>query len=202
MRRCVKDFYLRKLPIGLIVSKAKAIIVMDDKHHADYSDFSGLLKAETLRSVVDSYEALSESITNWVANLANASSLVWHAYHLLGIPVNWAGFYVLDPDVADQLILGPFQGKVACQSIKFGKGVCGTAASLRESQLVPDVNQYPGHIACDGETNSEVVVPIVAGGKVVGVLDIDCLSKDGFDDEDVKYLEELVAKISMTNKWT
>lgn len=202
MLRCVKDFYLRKLRIRLIVSKAKTIIVMDDEHHADYSDFSGLLKADTLRSVVDSYEALSESITNWVANLANASSLVWHAYHLLGVPVNWAGFYVLDPDVADQLILGPFQGKVACQIIKFGKGVCGTAASLRETQLVPDVNQYPGHIACDGETSSEVVVPIVAGGKVVGVLDIDCLSKDGFDDEDVKYLEELVAKISISNKWT
>lgn len=173
----------------------------DDKHHAEYSDFSGLLKTETLQNVVTSYEALSESTTNWVANLANASSLVWHAYHLIGVPINWAGFYVLDPEVTGQLILGPFQGKVACQSIKFGTGVCGMAASLKETQLVPDVNQYPGHIACDGETNSEVVVPIVADGKVVGVLDIDCLSKAGFDDEDVKYLEELVAVISTSNNW-
>lgn len=173
----------------------------DDKHHSEYSDFLGLLKTDTLRNVITSYEALSESTTNWVANLANASSLVWHAYHLIGVPVNWAGFYVLDPEVTGQLILGPFQGKVACQSIRFGHGVCGTAASLKETQLVPDVNQYPGHIACDGETNSEVVVPIVADGKVVGVLDIDCLSKAGFDDEDVRYLEELVARISTSCKW-
>lgn len=186
----------------MIETRDKSITEMgEDKHHADYADFSGLLKAETLQNVVDSYEALSESCTNWVANLANASSLLWHAYHLLGVPVNWAGFYVLDPDVLDQLILGPFQGKVACQTILFGKGVCGMAASLRETQLVPDVNKYPGHIACDGETNSEIVVPIVVDGGVVGVLDIDCLKKDGFNEEDVRYLLELTSKISSTNNW-
>lgn len=176
-------------------------IMGEEKHHADYSNFVGLLKSEVLENVIISYEALSDSTSNWVANLANASSLVWHAYHLLQIPVNWAGFYVLDPEVPDQLILGPFQGKVACQTIKFGKGVCGNAASQVKTQLVPDVNAYPGHIACDGETNSEIVVPIAFEGKVVGVLDIDCESKNGFDEQDVEFLEILAEKISKTNKW-
>lgn len=172
-----------------------------DIHHAEYSNFSGLLKAETLENVIVSYNALSEGLTNWVANLANASSLVWHAYHLLNVPVNWAGFYVLDQENPEQLILGPFQGKVACQTIEIGKGVCGGAAYQKKTQLVPDVNEYPGHIACDGETNSEIVVPIERDGRVVGVLDIDCLSKNGFDEEDVKYLEELVANISKSIVW-
>lgn len=173
---------------------------MSEKHHAEYSSFAGS-KSETLQTVIDSYEALSADTTNWVANLANASSLLWHAYHSMNVPVNWAGFYVLDPETPGQLILGPFQGKVACQTILFGKGVCGNAASQKSTQLVPDVNQYPGHIACDGETNSEVVVPIVLDGKVVGVLDIDCLAKDGFDEEDRKFLEELATKIAGSNKW-
>lgn len=174
----------------------------NEKHHAEYSDFSGLLKEETLQNVVDSYDALSSETTNWVANLANASSLVWHAYHLMNVPVNWAGFYVSDPEVENQLILGPFQGKVACQTIKFGKGVCGNAASQQKTQLVGDVNQYPGHIACDGETNSEIVVPIVVENRVVGVLDIDSLKKYSFDELDVKYLEQLVAHILSSNKWS
>lgn len=173
-----------------------------EKHHAEFSNFSSSLKSEVLQNVVESYKALSESTSNWVANLANASSLVWHAYQLLNIPVNWAGFYVLDPETPSQLILGPFQGKVACQTIQFGKGVCGNAASQNKTQLVHDVNKYPGHIACDGETNSEIVVPIEADGRVVGVLDIDCLIKNGFDDEDVKYLEKLAVIISQSNKWT
>lgn len=173
----------------------------EETHHADYATFSGL-KAETLEAVVDSYKALAADTTNWVANLANASSLLWHAYHSMNIPVNWAGFYVLDPEVENLLILGPFQGKVACQTIKFGKGVCGNAASQAKTQLVPDVNQYPGHIACDGETNSEIVVPLLVGDKVVGVLDIDCLSVNGFDEEDVKFLEELAVAIGTSNKWT
>ena len=80
--------------------------------------------------------------------------------------MNWAGFYVLDPKKADQLILGPFMGKVACQTIKFGRGVCGAAASESKTQLVPDVEEFPGHIACDGDSQSEIVVPIVQDNKV------------------------------------
>lgn len=173
----------------------------DGEHHADYANFSGLLKAETLQSVLDAYDALSSDTTNWVANLANASSLLWHAYHDMNVPVNWVGFYVLDATTPRQLILGPFQGKVACQTIQFARGVCGTAAETATTQLVPDVEKYPGHIACDGETRSEIVVPIVVEGQVRGVLDIDCLSENGFDAEDVKYLEALAGAIATSNRW-
>lgn len=174
---------------------------MAHENHADYANFAALLKRDTLETVTLSYKSLAADTTNWVANLANASSLVWHAYHLMQVPVNWAGFYVLDPRVPGQLILGPFQGKVACQTIKFGKGVCGTAASLQATQLVPNVELYPGHIACDGETKSEIVVPIVFEGRVVAVLDIDCLQEGGFDEEDRSLLEELAREIATTNEW-
>lgn len=174
---------------------------MAEKHHAEYASFTSSLKNEVLATVIDYYTALSAETTNWVANLANASSLVWHAYHDLQVPVNWAGFYVLDPSSPDQLILGPFQGKVACQIIGFGKGVCGTAASTKITQLVPDVNKYPGHIACDGETQSEIVVPIIVDDKIVGVLDIDCLEKDSFDEEDKKHLERLAEAIASSCRW-
>ncbi|QIW96518.1 hypothetical protein AMS68_002036 [Peltaster fructicola] len=117
---------------------------------------------------------VSESVhvdpSNANSNLANAASLLWHALHALPEPsnrVNWAGFYVLDPSKIDQLILGPFQGKVACQTIAFGRGVCGAAASTATTQLVPDVEEFPGHIACDGDSQSEIVVPILKAGKVM-----------------------------------
>ena len=103
------------------------------------------------------------------SNTANAASLIWHALRALPAPsneINWAGFYVSDPSTPDQLILGPFQGKVACQTIAFGKGVCGAAAKSQKTQLVPDVEQFPGHIACDGDSKSEIVVPILKNGKV------------------------------------
>lgn len=174
---------------------------MGEKHHAEYTSFTSDQKSEVLQTVLDYYSALSAETDNWVANLANASSLVWHAYHDLKIPVNWAGFYLLDPSHGSQLVLGPFQGKVACQTIAFGKGVCGTAASTKETQLVPNVDEFPGHIACDGETQSEIVVPVVVDGKVMGVLDIDCLAKNGFDEEDKKYLELLAQAIATSCKW-
>ncbi|OBA22203.1 hypothetical protein METBIDRAFT_77660 [Metschnikowia bicuspidata var. bicuspidata NRRL YB-4993] len=169
--------------------------------HADYSNFELTLKVDTLQSVIESYGALSSQTRNWVANLANASSLLWHAYQLLNIPINWAGFYVVDPKQDDQLILGPFQGKVACQMIKFGKGVCGTAAARKETQLVDDVTKFPGHIACDGETKSEIVIPIVVNDKTVGVLDIDCLVSEGFDIQDEEMLETLARVIASSSDW-
>lgn len=103
------------------------------------------------------------------SNTANAASLIWYALHALPSPsnrVNWAGFYVSDPTRKDQLILGPFQGKVACQVIAFGKGVCGAAAQSKETQVVPDVEKFSGHIACDGDSRSEIVVPIIRNDKV------------------------------------
>lgn len=114
-------------------------------------------------------EGLVVDQRNWVCNTANAASLLWHLFHSLGAPssdVNWAGFYVLDKANPAQLILGPFQGKVACQTIAIGKGVCGTVAAKADTLLLDDVETFPGHIACDSDSKSEVVVPIVVGGKV------------------------------------
>lgn len=168
-------------------------------HHADYASFSGQ-KAEVLESVVDLYRALAD-LRNWVANLANASLLLWYAYHSLGVNVNWAGFYVVDRSDRTKLVLGPFQGKVACQTIDFGRGVCGQAASTKETQLVKDVHLFPGHIACDGATKSEIVVPIVVQGATVATLDLDCLEQGGFDEEDQKWLEQLAELLATTNDW-
>lgn len=173
-----------------------------EKHHAEFTDFSAQSREETLQQVLDSYQVLVEGQDNWVCNLSNASSLLWHAYHSLPLNINWAGFYVVDPKDSSQLILGPFQGKVACQLIKLGRGVCGTAASTLKTQLVPNVEEFPGHIACDGETQSEIVVPIVdAQGVLRGVIDIDCLELSGFSEVDQKYLEQLAAAIGTSNAW-
>lgn len=174
----------------------------EEKHHADYSNIqpNTLSKQETLQHILDSYSALSYDTTNWVANLSNCSSLLWHAYHSLNTPVNWTGFYVRS--TPQELILGPFQGKVACQTIRFGHGVCGTAAGSKETQLVRNVEEFPGHIACDGETKSEIVVPIVKDGEVVGVLDLDCLILNGFDEVDKEYLEKLCELIGDTCDWS
>jgi L-methionine (R)-S-oxide reductase len=103
------------------------------------------------------------------SNFSNTASLLWHAYHSLPAPsssVNWAGFYFTSPTNPSRLLLGPFQGQVACQTIAFGRGVCGTAAKEQRTQLVEDVESFPGHIACDGKSKSEIVVPVVQGGKV------------------------------------
>ncbi|CCF57402.1 hypothetical protein KAFR_0C04110 [Kazachstania africana CBS 2517] len=171
-----------------------------EKHHADYANFDSIgNRGDALEMLVMSYKSLSHDEDNWVCNLANASSLLWHCYRSLNINVNWTGFYITRKNNENELLLGPFQGKVACQSIEFGKGVCGTAASTQETQVVADVNKFPHHIACDGETKSEIVVPIISqSGKTLGVIDLDCLDYNGFGELDKKYLEELAALISKT----
>jgi L-methionine (R)-S-oxide reductase len=146
-----------------------------------------------------------EGQDNWIANTANISSLLWHMYKSLNgrlERVNWAGFYVLDPKDQSQLILGPFQGKVACQIIKIGRGVCGTAASEKKTQLVKNVEEFPGHIACDGETKSEIVVPIIdEQGVIRGVIDIDCEELDAFDEVDQQNLEKIAGKLVKYCVW-
>ncbi|MBF0894962.1 MAG: GAF domain-containing protein [Atopobium sp.] len=148
--------------------------------------------------------SLAEIDAHWLPVLSNAAALLWDALD----DINWVGFYLVDPvtvtgvesDVAPsdheprtpELRLGPFQGKVACVRIPFGRGVCGTAAATRISQLVEDVHQFPGHIACDSASNSEVVVPIFKDGQVVGVLDIDSPSVARFTQEDLAGLEQVV----------
>ncbi|GAP85821.2 putative gaf domain nucleotide-binding protein [Rosellinia necatrix] len=175
--------------------------------HADASNFAaGVTKQEAYEQVLLQAEGLFDDQRNWVCNLANTASLLWHAYKSLPAPsseVNWAGFYTLDArkTAKPQLILGPFQGKVACQTIVFGRGVCGTAASARATQLVPDVEKFPGHIACDGDSRSEIVVPVVVGDKVVAIIDVDCAVLDGFDDVDRLYLEKLAALVGRSCDW-
>lgn len=152
--------------------------------------------------------SLAEVDAHWLPVLSNAAALLWDALD----DINWAGFYLVDPATvldagaapgvgvassahessAPGLRLGPFQGKVACVRIPFGRGVCGTAAATKTSQLVEDVHQFPGHIACDSASNSEVVVPIFKNSQVVGVLDIDSPSVARFTREDLAGLEQVV----------
>ena len=129
-----------------------------------------------------------------IANLANAAALLYHSLDGL----NWAGFYLLE---GDALVLGPFQGRPACIEIPVGRGVCGTAVAEGRTQLVPDVHQFPGHIACDSASNSEIVVPIRADGKIVGVLDLDSPHIGCFTGEDRAGLEEFV-RILESEGWT
>ena len=147
--------------------------------------------------------SLAEVDAHWLPVLSNAAALLWDALD----DINWAGFYLVDPATTSdlelglepasqpgfpELRLGPFQGKVACVRIPFGRGVCGTAAATKTSQLVENVHQFSGHIACDSASNSEVVVPIFKNGQVVGVLDIDSPSVARFTQEDLAGLEQVV----------
>ncbi len=122
---------------------------------------------------------------DWLANLSNASGLLY----LLMDQINWAGFYLYKDD---ELILGPFQGKPACTRIEIGSGVCGVAANTFKTQVVEDVNAFPGHIACDPDSQSEIVVPMIREGKLLGVLDIDSPIKKRFNQVDREYLEAFV----------
>ena len=147
--------------------------------------------------------ALAEVDAHWLPVLSNAAALLWDALD----DINWVGFYLVDLATVSgegsstpELRLGPFQGKVACVRIPFGRGVCGTAAATKTSQLVEDVHQFPGHIACDSASNSEVVVPIFKDGQVVGVLDIDSPNVARFTQEDLAGLEQVVKALeSCTN---
>jgi L-methionine (R)-S-oxide reductase len=133
--------------------------------------------------------SLLEGEHDAVANAANMSALLFMAMPEL----NWAGFYFL-PEGKDVLVVGPFQGKPACVRIPIGKGVCGTAVARRETILVADVHAFPGHIACDAASQSELVVPLIRDGKVLGVLDLDSPRAGRFDAEDQAGIERLVAR--------
>jgi len=130
-------------------------------------------------------DALTAKTPHFIANLANASALLYQSMEDL----NWAGFYLMEDG---KLVLGPFQGKTACIEIAVGKGVCGTAVAEDATQLVADVHQFPGHIACDSASNSEIVVPIHQNGQVVAVLDIDSPSLNRFSEADREGLEAFV----------
>ena len=129
-----------------------------------------------------------------IANAANFASVIFHALPDL----NWAGFYFLK---SDELVLGPFQGQPACVRIPVGQGVCGTAASKRVTTIVPNVHEFPGHIACDSASNSEIVVPLLKDERLIGVLDLDSPIIGRFDDEDALGLDGLVSILIESSEW-
>ena len=142
-------------------------------------------KAELFLSLGKQLRSLLQDERDFIANAANLSSLLFYSLPDL----NWAGFYLLKNE---ELVLGPFQGKPACVRIKLGQGVCGTAASRRQTILVENVHDFPGHIACDSASNSEIVVPILTGDRLIGVLDLDSPTLARFDEDDARGLNELV----------
>lgn len=135
-----------------------------------------------------SLKGLIKEEPDWLANLCNASALLWQLLN----DINWAGFYLYKND---ELILGPFQGKIACTHIKLGRGVCGAAAKTLKTQLIKNVHEFPGHIACDSASNSEIVVPIIKDSRLIGVLDIDSPLLSRFDEKDKVNLEKFVSII-------
>ncbi len=151
-------------------------------------------KEEKYNLVIKQLRALLEDETHPIANLSNASALLNQFLDR----INWVGFYLLE---GDELVLGPFQGLPACVRIPVGKGVCGTAVAKKETIVVPDVHQFPGHITCDPASESEIVIPLIKDGKVLGVLDIDSPIKSRFDEIDAKKLEEFAAVLVQSITW-
>lgn len=146
-------------------------------------------KTERYEAIIPQIESLISGETDLTANLANIAAALKEAFGFF-----WVGFYLVKEN---QLVLGPFQGPIACTRISFGKGVCGTAWKEEKTQLVPDVEEFPGHIACSSASKSEIVVPVFKDGLVVMVLDVDSDRLDDFDAEDQKYLEQLMGILGL-----
>lgn len=129
---------------------------------------------------------------NRTARLATVACLLSQAFE----DFYWTGFYMVDPDKSEELVIGPYQGTLGCLRIPFGRGVCGTAAAERQTQVVEDVHAFPGHIACDSATNSEIVVPVFDGDDLIGVLDVDSTRPAAFDETDKDALERIAGLIA------
>ena len=145
----------------------------------------GLSKKEKYEAIFPQIEALLSAETDIVANMANLTAVLKEVFGFF-----WVGFYVVKNN---ELVLAPFQGPIACTRIAFGKGVCGTAWERKQTIIVPDVDKFPGHIACSSLSRSEIVVPVWKNGKVIAVLDVDCTELNTFDETDALYLEKIVA---------
>ena len=143
-----------------------------------------LNKEDKYKSLIQQIKALTEGEEDLIANLANITSALY-----FGMGFFWVGFYIVKND---ELVLGPFHGPIACTRIQYGKGVCGTAWKNKESIIVPDVDKFPGHIACSSDSKSEIVVCAVKDNEVIFILDVDSDKLDDFDEIDKKYLEELM----------
>lgn len=145
----------------------------------------GETKEEIYLELLPQIKSLIEDEPDLIANLANVTSALKQAFDSF----SWVGFYLMK---GGELVLGPFQGKLACTRIKLGSGVCGTSALKKETIIVPDVEKFPGHIYCDPDSKSEIVIPIIKNGEVLGVLDIDSYRLNNFDETDKIYLEKIV----------
>ncbi|MBM4192305.1 MAG: GAF domain-containing protein [Gammaproteobacteria bacterium] len=174
---------------------------MSNAFNTPYLIHNAATKTKAYEELETSVRALLTGETDAIANLANVAALLY-----LTLPeLNWVGFYRLAPE-SNELVLGPFQGKPACVRIAIGRAVCGTAAARRESVLVKNVHEFPGHIVCDSASNSEIVVPLIAtagprAGELVGVLDLDSPILERFDDIDLKGLEKIVAVLISSTVW-
>lgn len=146
-----------------------------------------MTKQDTYQSLLPQIEALTDGETDLIAKMANVAAALHQTFGFW-----WTGFYRV---VDDELVLGPFQGPVACMHIPFGRGVCGTAWQRQETIIVPNVHEFAGHIACSSESKSEIVVPVIRDGKVIAVLDIDSAEYNTFDDTDKTYLEQIIRVI-------
>lgn len=155
----------------------------------DFNPDTGLAKPQLYEDLLAAAQAMIAGEQDSIANMANLAALIWQYVPQL----NWAGFYRL---VGDELVLGPFIGKPACIRIKPGQGVCGTAAASMETQLVADVHAFPGHIACDAASRSELVVPVLREGRVIAVIDLDSPESARFDADDAAGIERLAAAIA------
>jgi L-methionine (R)-S-oxide reductase len=149
-------------------------------------------KKEQYEELIPQIRSLIEGENDRIAALANASAALKQAFP----SYSWVGFYLLKEG---ELVLGPFQGNIACTRIALGRGVCGAAAARKETVIVEDVNAFPGHIACDGGSKSEIVVPLVSNGMLVGVLDVDSYSYSNFDDTDKQYLESIASIVALSH---
>jgi GAF domain-containing protein len=183
----------RVFPVGLqrvqVSPKSRifAAVMAGDLHFPD-----GVSRAERYRLLLEYLPSLLEEKSGRTANAANTVALLMQALRF-----HWIGFYFITPvDGTDELVLGPFQGPVACTRIAYGNGVCGTAWKQGHTMLVPDVDSFPGHIACSSASRSEIVVPVFRGGKMIGVLDIDSSLPDDFTESDRLLLEETVRLVS------
>ncbi|MES1200271.1 MAG: GAF domain-containing protein [Pseudomonadota bacterium] len=152
-------------------------------------------KAERYAALKQEIDAVLDGETNATARYASAASLLAQAFPNRFF---WTGFYLVDPEKPQELVVGPYQGTLGCLRIPSGKGVCGAAAAQRETIIVPDVHAFPGHIACDSRSNSEIVVPVIdARGQLRGVLDVDSTAFGAFDDEDLRGLEAICAGLAL-----
>ena len=147
------------------------------------------MKPTNYKELIQEIKALVNGVPYRISNYANISAAIWNAMDA----INWVGFYLLENN---SLILGPFQGNPACVTIEIGKGVCGSAVAEKRSLIVPDVHQFPGHIACDAASRSEIVIPMIKNGHILGVLDIDSPVLDRFNEDDKINLETIVSIIT------